>query len=111
MTPVLGRIDVERFRDVVARRFGLQHDDGRLDFLADVLHQRMEVAGTPRVDSYLDQLVASPAGAGELRALAEQLTVNETFFFRNADNFKAIAEVVLPERIRARAKEKRLRAL
>ncbi|MGC9974203.1 MAG: CheR family methyltransferase, partial [Gaiellaceae bacterium] len=41
----------------------------------------------------------------------EELTVNETFFFRNADNCRAFAETVLPERIRAKTREKRLRIL
>ena len=47
----------------------------------------------------------------ELRLLAEELTVNETFFFRNADNFRALAGQVLPERARARIHERRLRIL
>ena len=111
MTPVLDRSDIERFRAIVARRFGLQYDDGKLDFLADILRQRMEAARSPRFDAYLEHLGAAPKRSDELRALAEQLTVTETFFFRNADNFRAFAEHVLPERIRSRAHDKRLRIL
>jgi chemotaxis protein methyltransferase CheR len=47
----------------------------------------------------------------ELRVLAEQLTVNETYFFRYADHFRAFAEVVVPNRIQARADQRRLRIL
>jgi chemotaxis protein methyltransferase CheR len=111
MTPVLDRTDIEQFRTIVVRRLGLQYDDGKLDYLADVLRQRMESVGSPRFDSYVKRLTSSPKGSEELRALAEQLTVNETFFFRNADNFRAFTEVVLPERIRARSHERRLRIL
>jgi chemotaxis methyl-accepting protein methylase len=50
-------------------------------------------------------------GVPTWRALAEQLTVNETLFFRNADNFLALADIVLPERIRAKAQTKQLRIL
>ncbi|HEX7478650.1 MAG TPA: CheR family methyltransferase [Polyangiales bacterium] len=71
----------------------------------------MELVGSARFESYLGRLVSSPKGSDELRALAEQLTVNETFFFRNADNFRAFTEVVLPERIRAKTQQKRLRIL
>ncbi len=111
MTVVLERTDIERFRMIVVRRLGLHYEDGKLDYLADVLRQRMESIGSSRFDFYLTRLTASPAGSEELRALAEQLTVNETFFFRNADNFRAFAEVVLPDRVRAKLHDKRLRIL
>lgn len=111
MMPVVARNDVEQFRLVVGKRLGLHYDDGKLDFLADVLGQRMLAAGCSRFDSYLEHLAASPRSRDELRALAEQLTVGETFFFRNADHFRALAEAVLPERMRARAPTKRLRVL
>jgi chemotaxis protein methyltransferase CheR len=111
MTPVLDRTDLEQFRTVVARRLGLQYEDGKLDYLAEVALQHMELMGSARFESYLERLISSPRGSDEFRALAEQLTVNETFFFRNADNFRAVAEAVLPERIRAKAHEKQLRIL
>lgn len=111
MTPVLHRTDVEHFRTLIARRLGLHYEDGKLDYLAEIARQRMEFVGSSRFESYLERLNSSPQGAGEFRALAEQLTVNETFFFRNADNFRAFAEAVLPERIRANGQAKRLRLL
>ena len=109
--PVLDRTDIERFRAIVARRFGLQYDDGKLDFLADVLRHRMVAARSPSFDAYVEHLTADPKRSDELRALAEQLTVTETFFFRNADNFRAFAEHVLPERVRSKTHNKRLRIL
>jgi chemotaxis protein methyltransferase CheR len=111
MTPVLARTDLEQFRTIVARRLGLQYEDEKLDYLAEVARRRMELVGSARFESYLERLISSPKGSDEFRALAEQLTVNETFFFRNADNFRAFAEIVLPERIRANTREKRLRIL
>lgn len=109
MTRILERVEIERFREIVVRRFGLQYEDGKLEYLADVLRQRMELVGCPRFGAYVERL--SSSATTEFRALAEELTVNETFFFRNADNFRALAEAVLPQRIRARAEEKRLRIL
>ena len=114
MTPVPGRADIEQFRALVSCHLGLQHEDGKLDYLADVMRQRMQSVGRARFESYaayLGHLNASPSDAAEWRTLAEQLTVNETFFFRNADNFLALAELVLPERIRANAQTKQLRIL
>ena len=101
MTPVVSQTNVEQFRTIVTRHLGLQYEDGKLDYLADVMLQRMQSVGRARFEScsaYLSYLNASSKGAAEWRALAEQLTVNETFFFRNSDNFLALAELVLPER-------------
>jgi len=103
MTSVLGQAEIEQFRTVLTRHLGLQYEDGKLEYLSDVLLQRMQSLGRARFDSYsayLCHLNASPQGSAEWRALAEQLTVNETFFFRNSDNFLALAEIVLPDRIR-----------
>lgn len=108
---VLDRTDVEQFRVFVARRLGFQYEDGKLDYLGEVVRRRMERVGSARFESYLEHLTSSRRGADEIRALAEELTVNETFFFRNADNFRAFTGTVLPERIRAKAAEKRLRIL
>lgn len=111
MTPVLDRTGLDQFRTIIARRLGLQYEDGKLDYLAEVARRRMELVGSTRFESYLERLISSPKGSDEFRALAEELTVNETFFFRNADNCRAFAETVLPERIRAKTREKRLRIL
>lgn len=111
MKPALDRTDIERFRNIVVHRLGLNYEDGKLDYLADILRQRMESTGSLCFESYAERLTATFNGHKEIRSLAEQLTVNETFFFRNADNFRAFTEAVLPDRVRARVHEKRLRIL
>lgn len=110
MTPMVERADLERFRSVVATRFGLQYEEGKLDYLADVLRQRLDATGSTLAATYLEEL-SSPLRADERQVLASQLTVNETFFFRNADNFRALAGHVMPERIRAKGQTRTLRIL
>jgi chemotaxis protein methyltransferase CheR len=114
MMPAPGRTDIEQFRTSVTGHLGLQYEDAKLDYLADVMRQRVQSVGRARFETYsayLGHLNASPKGTAEWRSLAEQLTVNETFFFRNPDNFLALAQNVLPERIRAKAQTKQLRIL
>jgi chemotaxis protein methyltransferase CheR len=106
---VIDRDHIDRFRTIVVRRFGLQYDSSRLDFLGDVLRERMAALGTRSFDAYAERL--SAADPTELRALAEQLTVTETFFFRNSDHFRALKGHVLPERMRARGQDRRLQIL
>jgi hypothetical protein len=40
--------EIECFRGLVAERLGLYFEDGKLDFLADVLRQRMADTGCER---------------------------------------------------------------
>jgi len=101
--------DVERFRELVAERLGLSLVRTDPDLLAAALNGRATAHHTtPR--QYLRQL-AIGATRQELAALAEALTITETYFFRHAEQLSAVAEVVLPQRIRARAAEQRLRVL
>ncbi len=103
--------EIECFRGVVAERLGLYFEDSKRDFLADVLRQRMEDTGCHLFSAYQKRIL-SPAGEpSEICALAEQLTVGETYFFRYAEHFEAFAEVVLPSRIQARGGDRRIRML
>jgi hypothetical protein len=78
--------DVDRFRSVVARCLGLQFDDDKLGFLADVVRRRLEVSGqTP--DVYLARLETESLD-DEIGALSHELTVPETYFFRHNDQYR-----------------------
>ncbi len=109
MTPLVARGDVERFRDLIARRMGLHFEDAKLDSLADVLRERMESLSCSTFASYEQRLVGS--SPDEVRTLAGQLTVAETYFFRYWNHFRAFAEVVLPARAAAPGPHKRLNVL
>jgi chemotaxis protein methyltransferase CheR len=91
--------DLGRFRAAIIHRLGLQFDDARLGFLGEVLQRRLDKLGRSS-ERYLQELEERPA-SGEPAALAAELTVGETYFFRNNEQFRALAEVVLPERMRA----------
>jgi chemotaxis protein methyltransferase CheR len=83
---------------------GLQFEDTKLGFLAEVLRRRVE-GGGGNPDAYLSSLEASRSNQ-ELGALAHDLTVGETYFFRHMDQFRAFAEVALPERLSKRRNQK-----
>jgi chemotaxis protein methyltransferase CheR len=111
MILALAAAEIECFRSLVAQRLGLYFDDAKLDFLADVVRRRMEAARCEVFSSYQERIASSAHEREEIRALAEQLTVNETYFFRYADHFRAFAEAVVPDRIEARGHDRRLRIL
>jgi chemotaxis protein methyltransferase CheR len=111
MKPSLHRSDLERAREIVAERLGLELGERDLTTLGGLLEQRLGAAGTPSVDAYLDLLESRRDGREELLALAERLTVGETFFFRHREHLRAFAEVVAPERLRRSGELRTLRVL
>ncbi|MGE0453563.1 MAG: CheR family methyltransferase [Vicinamibacteria bacterium] len=102
--------DLEQFRTLIARRLGLHFEDGKLGQLAEVLGRRLEAVGEAS-QGYFARLQTVPLWAEESRALARDLTVSETYFFRYIDQLRAFADVALPERMRARSDRRRLQVL
>ncbi len=109
MSDILGREDVERFRALVREWLGFNVDDARHEALSEVLARRLDAVRMP-ASAYLEALEHGRDPA-ELRALASELTVTETYFFRNRDQFRALSELVLPERMAIRGPIRTLRLL
>jgi len=108
MTTALADDDVARFRGLLTKSLGLQIDSRQLSELPELLTRRAE-AGGASAEAYLRRLEDGAAPA-EIGALAAELTVPETYFFRNMDQFRALGEAVLPDRL-AGAPLRRLRIL
>lgn len=100
---------VQRFRTAVVRRLGLWFDDTRLDFLDEVLNNAVPSARDR--SEFLDRLEAGTSPRAEVRALADALTIGETYFFRNVEQFDALREVALPAIARARETVRRVRVI
>jgi len=103
-------VDVGRFRAAIALRMGLSFDDGKLEFLAEVLERRLRAQGESAT-AYLSRLERHSDVHSELREIAQELTVGETYFFRHSDQFRAFAEIALPDRLEARSIGRQLRLL
>ncbi len=84
--------DLERFRAVVTRHLGLHFDDTRLAVLSEALERGLDAARETGA-AYLERWERQGPSRDELRALAPQVTVGETYFFRNIEQLLALAEV------------------
>ena len=102
--------DADRFRAFVTRWLGFEMDDEKLWSLTDILRHRLREKNCS-ADAYLDGLESAHPFSDELRTLAQELTINETSFFRNADQMRAFAETALPDRLAAQSATRRLRIL
>jgi chemotaxis protein methyltransferase CheR len=105
-----GDADVGRFRAAVAHHLGLQFNESKLGFLVEVLHRRLDAYGHHPIP-YLDFLESPASQPEELRELAKELTVTETYFLRNLDQFRAFVEVALPHRLSIGLASRQLRVL
>jgi chemotaxis protein methyltransferase CheR len=105
----LSATDFERVRALLGSSAGLVFDECRRDSLAYSLGERLTACGLASVEDYL-ALVSSPRGGAELQALLNEVTIQETHFFRNPPQFRALRQHVLPQLIRrAAAADRRLR--
>jgi chemotaxis protein methyltransferase CheR len=100
---------IARFRSAIEDRMGLRFEDAKRTLLAEVLGRRLTATGQPR-ESYLRALEVD-AGEEELGALARELTVPETYFFRNSDQLDAFMDVAVPERLGVRGPAGRVSVL
>ena len=87
--------EFEAFRDLIGECFGLQFDGSRRQALRLAVRARALACGDTSFSAYLERLRGSRREE-ELARLVELLTVQETYFLRNPEQFRALAEAVLP---------------
>lgn len=83
-------------RDLIHDRLGLFYDEGKQDVLSDKLSPLVIARG---FDSFLDYyylLKYDEEAADEWRRVMDALSVQETYFWREVDQVRALAEVVAP---------------
>src|SRR6478609_5713296 len=91
----LDRKTIDEFRGIISQRLGLQFDDSKREFVAEVMKRRIEKTSSVHALSYFNRLISDQSVPSEIVALAEELTVGETYFFRHPDQFRAFTEVAL----------------
>jgi chemotaxis protein methyltransferase CheR len=96
----------DALRVLLERAAGLVFDEARKDSIAYCVSERMRLIGLRDVPSYLARL-ADPV---ERQQLLDEVTIQETHFFRNPPQIRALRMHVLPELLRyAQENGRRLR--
>jgi chemotaxis protein methyltransferase CheR len=99
-----GTAEIDLFRQLLASRSGISFGQSREAFLEGRLKRRMVKTGARSLYEYY-RIVTTPGdGSGELQALVDEVSINETSFFRNPPQFDFLAKTALPERLRVRQK-------
>jgi chemotaxis protein methyltransferase CheR len=88
--------DFEQLRDFIYNICGMYFHSTKKYFLESRLARRMEVTG---IKTHMDyyQLLKLIKGAEELKFLMDEITTNETYFFRNVPQLNALETKLLPE--------------
>lgn len=92
----ISEAELKLLQTLVYQECGMCFDERRAHFLQDRLQRRLKATGLDTFYSYY-RLLTSRDGKQELAALLENLTVNETSFFRNRPQLDLFQKVVLEE--------------
>jgi chemotaxis protein methyltransferase CheR len=95
-TPTLTETELKLLQTLVYQECGMYFDDRRTPFLQDRLARRLKECHLDSFYSYY-RLLISQQGKQELSALLENLTVNETSFFRNKAQLDLFQKDVLED--------------
>jgi chemotaxis protein methyltransferase CheR len=84
-------------RDLIRDKIGMYFGEGRRDLLLDRLSPLVLERGFGHYLDYYYLLKYDPTAADEWQRVADALAVPETYFWREADQIRALANVVVPE--------------
>jgi chemotaxis protein methyltransferase CheR len=92
-------------RDLVSAHAGIYFGDEALSIVERRLRERVDALGLGSFGEYYRFLRLSTGGEAELGEVLELLTTNETYFFREAYQLRALRDEVLPEIVRTKSQK------
>ena len=103
--------DFASIRDEVYRQLGLYFEDSKVYFIQKRLEKRMEILGVKSFADYAFMLRYGDKNCQEMQALANLVTTNETYMFREFEQLQAFADHCLPMVLKPReaANDRKLR--
>jgi chemotaxis protein methyltransferase CheR len=94
--PVITGADFQKFAEYFYRKTGIHFDEGKRYFVDKRLIDRIESTGAENFRAWFVALRFEADGA-ELQYLVNTMTVNETYFFREAYQFDCLVNHMLDE--------------
>ena len=106
----IDQADLKLLTDLIQERFGLMFNGIRLEILESRLRPRLRALHLSSVRDYYQYLRFHPDREREFALLPAMVTNNETYFFRETQQFDLLVTHVIPER-RAALRGRPLRVL
>lgn len=104
MTVKLSDKDFEVLRDFIYNHCGIYFHTSKKYFLESRIARRMEATNSKSHTAYLALVKNGGTRSEELNKLLVEITTNETCFFRNPPQLKALENVFLPEIVATKGK-------
>jgi chemotaxis protein methyltransferase CheR len=108
-TVALGPEEFRLLRDFINGFCGLWFDDDSSYFLERRLQQRLRERQLGSFLEYYYLLLYGPEREEELARVVDVLTTNETYFFRELNQLRALTEEIVPEIVQRHGVRRRLR--
>ena len=106
---LLGDPLYSRLKEYLIQSTGLVYYTDKDADLARRIGRRLSGFGFHNCAPYLELLHDPHRGPSEMDALIAEVTIGESYFFRHAEHFDALRELVLPDLIDRNARHRRLR--
>jgi chemotaxis protein methyltransferase CheR len=103
--PALTDTELKLLQALIYQECGMHFDERRTSFLEDRLQRRMKECQLDSFYSYYRLLTSQP-GKQELSCLLENLTVNETSFFRNKSQMDLFQREVMDDILRRKQEQR-----
>ena len=94
----LPALEYELLRGVIRQSFGIDYPPNKRELLRVRLEGRLRALGVRRFADYYRLLRYAQPGQNEWQALAECITNNETYFFRESHHFAQLADIAASRR-------------
>jgi len=91
-----------RLRDLIYQKLGLFFEDSKVYFLKRRIERRLAALELERVDEYIFHLRFCDEDGHEMQELANLITTNETYMFREYEQLEAFSNYCLPEILEAK---------
>lgn len=98
-SPAVSADQLNRICQLLYLRTGMIFNEQKRYYIERRIADRMRVLRLDSVGSYLGMIVSRPA---ETEALINAFTINETYFYREENQFAALSRSILPEVVKSR---------
>lgn len=95
-----------RLSEWATREFGLRFPPDRWNELGRGIASAALDLGIPDLAGWTETLLCGQALPEHLHAIANHVTISETYFFRHPDSFRLLETEILPERLTCRREQK-----
>ena len=91
-----------QLRDLIYERSGIFFNISKKYLLESRVKNRLKALGLEKFEDYYYLLKYSPDSGKEFRALFDEITINETSFYRNPPQMEVFQKYLLPEVLKAK---------